>query len=292
MSFYFLKIVGGAAQEGRELLDGGALVLALHRYGVANGDMHLPAVGAHHLPGEAQAAQAPVDYAEQVEYPGVMAVEENRDHGHLELLYEADDRRLPFAVAHGERPVELRHGSGGEEAEGVPLLHMLHGLAYALHGDLLLLRIVALEGIDGYEVLAHCLDLVEDEVDHHLEVGTELSDDVEQEYAVVASEGVVADGDEGAVLESGESLEIVYAEVELELILYQAVGELHAWSVAIGAVDAIYLVEAQEMHDVLHQFPMAVESGQHLADIVVSYHFRTDLRGVCVRIFVVHMVRP
>ena len=50
------------------------------------------------------------------------------------------------------------------------LLYVLHGLADALHGDFLLFGVIGFEGVDGYEVFAHGLDVVEHQIDHDLEV--------------------------------------------------------------------------------------------------------------------------
>ncbi len=214
-----------------------------------------------------------------------------RDDGDSQLLDEADDGWLPFAVAHGQGAVELRHGPSGEEAERMALLYVLHGLADALHGDFLLFGVIGFEGVDGYEVFAHGLDVVEHQIDHDLEVGPVLSDDVDEQDSVVASEGMVADGDEGAIVEVGEHLEIVDPELEFELILDQAVGEFHSRGVAIRPVDAVDFVEAEEVHHAVDELWVSVEERRHLPDVVIVDHVWANSRACVFGGCAVHIKR-
>ena len=229
--------------------------------------------------GKAEGADAPVDHAEDVEEGGVVVVEVDGDHGHFQLLDEPDDRWLPLAVGDMQGAVYFRDGAGGEEAEGMPLAHVGHRRADAVHGDLLFLRVVAMARIDGNEARPHRRDIVEEEVDHHLEVGAVSADDVDQQDAVEGSEGMVAHHDKGFVFEPVEHFFAVDAFLDLVAVVDQKVGEGDSRGVAICAVDLIALVEYEPMHDFFDELRMAVENRGHLPYVVIIEEVRTHAFG-------------
>lgn len=149
------------------------------------------------------------------------------------------------------------------------ILHLLHGFADAVESDLLLLgRVAPFYRVYGDEAGPHSTYIVEEVIDHHSEVGTVFAYQMDQNDAVHAAEGMVGDGDERSGREAGEHLLVVDTELKLEFIVDKMVGEGDARVVTPAAVDGVYLVDGEEMHDSLHELFMFGEGGHGLLDVV------------------------
>lgn len=96
--FDFGHAIGLLTQELAEALHVGILGEGSGHDRVAHGDVDLRIPHLEEFAGEAHGAQAPVDEPEDVEEGGVVSVEVDGNHGHLQLLDQADYGGLPFAV--------------------------------------------------------------------------------------------------------------------------------------------------------------------------------------------------
>lgn len=174
-------------------------------------------------------------------------MEEDGNHGHLELLDDADDRLFPFTVLKAEMPVVVAHRACREEAHGLAAADKGDSFLDAFYRDGLFGRVVARALVDGYEVGAQGRDVVEYHIDHHLEAGTAASDDVDERDAVDGAERMVAYGDEGTVGEIVEHALIVNPQLDVE-ILEETAAEGGPGSVEIVVVDPVDLVDGEQFH--------------------------------------------
>lgn len=267
-----LEFVRPCAEQASELLHGAAVALFLDCDGLADAQVYLPAAHAEHLGRQPQGAQAPVDDAQDVEESGIVAVEVDGNHRHLELADEADDGGLPLPVADVEVALYLADGAGREESERVAGLDVGDGLADALQRDALLLRVGRPAWVDRDEAGTHSRQVIEEEVDHHLVVGAEGPHLVQQHYAVEGPQGVVGDGDKGPGGEAAENLLVVHAHAHLELLLHQRVREWHARRRRPARVHCVDPVDLQEPEDGLDEPRLAAEEGRHAAHVLICQH--------------------
>ena len=200
-----------------------------------------------------------------------MAVEINGYYRHFHFLDNACDARLPLAVFDAQLLGELRHRAGREEAEGVTLTDVAYGGGNAAHRLGTFLGVVACQSVNVDEVGAHGGDVVQNHVDHDLEVGAVLAHYIDEHNAVERAKGVVRHGDECTFGQIVEHLLVAYLDCDVE-VFEQSLGERHSWSVEIVAVNPVDLVDGNELEQPVAQFLLALEERYHFADVAIVEH--------------------
>ena len=180
-------------------------------------------------------------------------MEINRNHRHLCLLDYLEHRRLPRPVGDDTILVGHPYRTGREEPYRLTLLEHLYGLAHTCHGYTPFLRIIGCRLVDGNEIRTHGREFIEYHVDHDLVFRPHLSDYIYQGDTVNGAEGMIADRDEGPLLETPEDIHPLHFKTDVEFIHHQMLHESRARILAPGSVDTVDLIDLEQMEKFFYQ---------------------------------------
>ncbi len=122
VSLFISQLISAAAKEiGEFFLRTHMGHLLLDSDGIADSDVESLATFAEHLCRMAECAQLPAYHSQEIKPPRLRSMEKNRYHRHLQLLYQLNNRGLPFAVLQPAAPVDLGNRPGREKSNpGAP----------------------------------------------------------------------------------------------------------------------------------------------------------------------------
>ncbi len=217
---------------------------------------------AEYLRRQTQCAQTPVDKPEDVGHGTVTAMEKNGDYRYAELFDKTDYIRLPLTVFKTQVFVDLRHGASREESYRLSGADLLDRSLDTKHGYCLFLRILARIGIDRNKIGTHGRYMVEHHIDHHLESGATLSDDIDQTDPVKRSERVVAHCDERSFRKILEHLKTIDAQFYIQ-IAQQPFNERNSRSGTIVTMQFIDFINIEPPKQAVYQFLMPLQLRHH-----------------------------